>query len=706
VKLLESEHAVADYLAGVAGSCRGIITGTATSSVGLDHMAESVRSLGASGLGNIVLVDVCRATANYPLCIEGDPSDMLAHRDSGFIQVMCRGRQQIYDTLLQLPAVGMDPSVLTPVMPSYFGIKDSHRTGRFVVEPDDEVNAFLDEQLLESSGGPAPLSEDFLAAQSTTPETPPGLLDGDTSMGSCVTSAWFQAFKIAQKQRQLRALRVIPRVAAAFARRFGRPGIELVERHAMDGAEIALVCLGPDAGTAIHLVDRLRAELRVNVGVVVVRLMTPFPAAALADALAGVSAVAVVNQAHHHGRGHLTLDVVEALSRHGAPPPIDSFFCGLGGADVSAESWHAIARHTAETAHRGRGGGPGRAIPVGGGGGAGRRVMGKPLPLFKDLAMREDAFGEGHSLCPGCEEAVTFHTIGRATDNGKKTVMVLGTSCGEVSTLMYPSTIAWGRGDEEPASLEKSLGIVHHVFESAPTVAEGVRDTATLLGELGAWRSPPPNVISWSGDGGALAIGLRALLHTIHRRTRVAIFVNVNEIFANTGFQYSPTSLPWADSATLPFGGPAEPIDHIGLTIAAGAGFVAQASPGFAPFFAEVVDEALRCETTAVVFVPSPCIAGWKFEEGLTAELGRLAAKTGLFPCFRKRAGAPVEIKHLAEPRPRVEEWLARQRRFEHLVRLDGDRPVVVAGRESSVAAIQSYADRNVARLRSLATSS
>src|SRR5678815_766736 len=33
VKLLESEHGAADYLAGVAASCRGLITGTATSSV-------------------------------------------------------------------------------------------------------------------------------------------------------------------------------------------------------------------------------------------------------------------------------------------------------------------------------------------------------------------------------------------------------------------------------------------------------------------------------------------------------------------------------------------------------------------------------------------------------------------------------------------------------------------------------------------------
>jgi pyruvate ferredoxin oxidoreductase beta subunit len=266
--------------------------------------------------------------------------------------------------------------------------------------------------------------------------------------------------------------------------------------------------------------------------------------------------------------------------------------------------------------------------------------MSRPLPVFKQHALRESAFAEGHTLCPGCTEAMTFHGLGRATGNGRKTLIAMGTFCGEVSTLMYPGVVAWGRGTESPEALGGSLGIIHDVFESAPTVAEAMRDVSTTLAELGAWRAEPPNVLSLSGDGGALSIGLRTLLHTIHRRARVTIVVNINEVFANTGFQYSPTSLPFADSSTMPQGGPAEPIDHVGLVVAAGARFVAQASPGFPPFFAEVIEEALGTEGgTSVIFVPSPCIAGWKFEEGLTAELGKLASQTGLFPCFRWRAG-------------------------------------------------------------------
>jgi pyruvate/2-oxoacid:ferredoxin oxidoreductase alpha subunit len=358
VKLLEAEHAVADYMTGVAAACRDLIVGTATSSVGLDHMTESVRSLGASGLGNVVLVNVCRATANYPLCIEGDPSDALAHRDDGFVQWMCRGKQQIYDAVLQLPAVGMHPRVLTPTMPSFYGIKDSHRSGRLVVEPDDEVNAFLDEALALPEHRP-PRRVDFLDSVHEEPVTPPGLLDGDTALGACVTSAWFQAYKADQKRRMLAVLDVLPRVAELFERRFGRPGLRPFELHGMDDhPEIVLCTMGPDAGTAVALLPELRRELAARVGVVVLRLLTPFPSHALAAALHGVSAVGVVNNAHHHGRGHLTLDVTDALAESGAHPPVESFFCGLGGAGVSPDTFRRIARVTAEAAARGRPGRP------------------------------------------------------------------------------------------------------------------------------------------------------------------------------------------------------------------------------------------------------------------------------------------------------------------------------------------------------------
>ena len=326
--------------------------------------------------------------------------------------------------------------------------------------------------------------------------------------------------------------------------------------------------------------------------------------------------------------------------------------------------------------------------------------------------MAESCFRPGSTLCPGCMEAVAFQNLGRVTDNGIKTIFTIGTSCAEVSTLAFPNVVAWGRGDGPPHDYTKSFSILHNVFESAPTLAEAVRDVADTLEGCGALKAPV-QVLATSGDGGALAIGLRSLLHTIHRRARVTIMVLVNEIFANTGFQYSPAAIPFADTSTTP-GGPhaagnlEPPLDYLHLAIAAGAELVAQVSPAHGKLFVKTVERALECRETAVLFVPSPCISGWKFEDGMTVELALLGARCGVFPAFvweRGKGGSVKDCDREAAERPAVEEFLAAQRRFSHLVQRDKQtgRPQVQRGREEDLAKLRAWVDGNVERLYRLA---
>ena len=117
---------------------------------------------------------------------------------------------------------------------------------------------------------------------------------------------------------------------------------------------------------------------------------------------------------------------------------------------------------------------------------------------FKELATKDSCFRPGSTLCPGCMEATTFQNVGRATDNGIKTIYTIGTSCAEVSTLAFPNVVAWGRGDGPPDDFAKTFSIIHNVFESAPTVAEGARDVADSLTEHGAIDFPV-QVIKVSG---------------------------------------------------------------------------------------------------------------------------------------------------------------------------------------------------------------
>ncbi len=325
VKLLEAEHAVADYMVAAAAACRDLVFPTATSSVGLDHMTETTRSMGASGLGNILLINVYRATANYPLCIEGDPSDTLAHRDDGMIQICARGKQQIYDTILQAPCLGMHPDVMTPTMPGYYGIKDSHRNARLTVEPDEQIHAFQDRWMK-----PCPL---------------PGLINGDTAFGNCVTSRHFQGFKVSQKRRYEQALRVLPLIGADFERTFGRPGLAFFDTVGWEpdgAADIAVVSMGPDFGTFEAIRSEYAKRSGLRVAGLAMRLLSPFPRDAVRQRLQRAKVVLVVNQAHHQSRGHLTLDVADALCELPAAPRIVSAFAGLGGADVSEATWERM----------------------------------------------------------------------------------------------------------------------------------------------------------------------------------------------------------------------------------------------------------------------------------------------------------------------------------------------------------------------------
>lgn len=332
---------------------------------------------------------------------------------------------------------------------------------------------------------------------------------------------------------------------------------------------------------------------------------------------------------------------------------------------------------------------------------------------YKEIARRESCFRPGSTLCPGCMEATTFQNVGRVSDNGRKTVITIGTSCAEVSTLAFPDVVAWGRGETPPDEFGRSFSIIHNVFESAPTLAEAVRDMADLLADHGA-LAHPVQVMATSGDGGALAIGLRSLLHTIHRRTRVTILVLVNEIFANTGFQYSPATTPFAETSTTPVGAaqpgnPTPPLDYLHLAIAAGAGLVAQVSPSHGKLFVRTMERAFDCaEGTAVVFVPAPCISGWKFDDGQAIRIGELGAQVGVYPMFvweRGRGGSVKDCPREAADRPRLEDFLGTQRRFHHLVTRDAGRGAFVArpGQEETVARLREWTQRNVERLYALA---
>ncbi len=142
------------------------------------------------------------------------------------------------------------------------------------------------------------------------------------------------------------ALGVFDEIAGDFEAAFGRRHAA-VECHRMEDAEIAFVMIGSFATKALDAVDRLR-EAGVRVGLVRPRLLRPFPADAMRRALAGVRAVAVVDQNLSIGQGGvLHTELAAALCGRADAPVLASFVGGLGGRDIRAEEFsemEAVAR--------------------------------------------------------------------------------------------------------------------------------------------------------------------------------------------------------------------------------------------------------------------------------------------------------------------------------------------------------------------------
>ncbi len=84
--------------------------------------------------------------------------------------------------------------------------------------------------------------------------------------------------------------------------------------------------------------------------------------------------------------------------------------------------------------------------------------------------------------------------------------------------------------------------------------------------------------------------------------------------------------MPFADTSTTPAEGTPgnlnPSLDYIHPAIAAGAGMGAQLSPARGRRFVKAIERAV------VIFIPAPCIPGWKFEDGQTVELALLGARS------------------------------------------------------------------------------
>jgi pyruvate/2-oxoacid:ferredoxin oxidoreductase alpha subunit len=311
---VESEHSAMAVCMGF--SLAGARSFTASSSNGLAYMAENVVAAACYRLP-IVMMAVNR-TLGPPWNIWVDHGDTLMLRDAGWIQLYCEDNQEVFDSVLLAFRLAEDPRVLLPVMVCQDAFVLSHTAMLTEIATQDEVDRLL-----------PPL--DLPHRVTGEPRTVGGLdFPHETEV----------------HRRQLQeAMGRVPEVyreaCDAFEEVFGRRPGEVVVPYRMDGAEVALVCLGTTAATAREAVDRARAE-GLAAGSLRVRMVRPLPEAEIVRALAGVARVAVVDRDLSPGLGGVLWAETRGLAAPGAT--VQGYVMGLGGGDVRPEHLLEVLR--------------------------------------------------------------------------------------------------------------------------------------------------------------------------------------------------------------------------------------------------------------------------------------------------------------------------------------------------------------------------
>lgn len=307
---VESEHSALSAV--IAAEATGVRTYTATASQGLALMHEAL--FVAPPLHLPIVMSVVNRTVAAPLGIWVEHNDSMPQRDTGWIQVYVEDAQEALDMVLQAYRLGEHPEVELPVMVC--------------------MDAFLVSHTFESVDLPEPAAADaFLPRYRPTS----AYLDPDRPMavGPASPPDYLQEVRFETDLRMRLALEVLEQVDQAFGDRFGRTYGGAFEPYRLEDAEVALVTLGTATSTGREVVDRLRAE-GLPVGLVKLRYFRPFPADRLADMLAHVRAVGVLDRAVSFGSGGPTfLEVRSAL--HGSKVPVHGFIAGLGGREITAE---------------------------------------------------------------------------------------------------------------------------------------------------------------------------------------------------------------------------------------------------------------------------------------------------------------------------------------------------------------------------------
>jgi len=285
----EGEHAAAGVTAGM--SMVGMRSANFSSGQGIAYMHESLYAAVGKRL-TYVLNMACRAMTKHALNVHAGHDDYHAIDDTGFFQLFAKNAQVAAD--FNLIAHRIAELALTPGVCAQDGFLTSHVIETFRLPERDLIRQYLGDAADEIDSPTPAQRMVFGARRRRIPEmfdldnpTMLGVVQNQDSYAQGVASQrpFFFDHVAGLADRAMREYAELS--GRAYARTMG---------YQADDAEYLLVGQGSVVANAEALVDYLRRERGLKIGVVDVTMFRPFPADLVAELLAGKRRVTVLER--------------------------------------------------------------------------------------------------------------------------------------------------------------------------------------------------------------------------------------------------------------------------------------------------------------------------------------------------------------------------------------------------------------------------
>ncbi|WP_438821126.1 transketolase C-terminal domain-containing protein [Desertibacillus haloalkaliphilus] len=522
----DGEHGSAGICYGAAAS--GARVFNATSANGLLYMLEQLPV--QSGTRFPMVLNLVTRAVSGPLDIQGDHSDLYYALNTGWVILLARTPQDVYDLNIIALKLAEHKDVRLPVIVAYDGFFTSHQKRK--------VEYFKDAEVVQT----------FIGDQ---PTEYPHILDRDhpVTVGPYMSNQDLINNNFQQSEALYNAEEVFKELAAEYKQYSGRD-YPLLDLYQMEDAEVALFLVNSAAETAKDVVDQLRAK-GIKAGVVSPTILRPFPAEALRHALKNVKALLVGERADSYGAhgANLTHEVKSTLQEDPDNNTVVlSRVFGVGGKNFYPDEAEAFFQLTIDVVNGKSpksfdyfGHTPGNLEHA-----KAFEVQTKPseynsglikvtpddesgklkvkLPPLRQLTSKPKRLAPGHGACPGCGIFPGLELFFKGIEGD--VVTLFHTGCGFVTTTGYPHS-------------SHKQSFMHNLFQNGPATLSGAVEAFFEKKRRGEIEVDDDfTFVMITGDGG-MDIGMGSAVGTALRNHKMIILEYDNEGYMNTGSQLS-----------------------------------------------------------------------------------------------------------------------------------------------------------------------